>query len=239
MFFRSKSKKSSTDTPQGAGFPPLGEEKPNVEEKRTWFSLSDAPKVAQIQPSSLPPQSTPRNSDTHVGLPAIEAVAEVAAAGSSAMPGSDSQSKTEKARQFALALGQITTVAVHSKHHQGLTLSEFRVRVVPAMLAGQFALASRRDEKLGVQTPVTALLWACVSDAVDLRLSGGDSGEIKLDRSEWSNGSNVWIVDVFGDQTMLPGLLRRLGETQWNSRPVKMFVREVDGRSVVRVMNTA
>lgn len=217
MFFRSKSSKDVT--------PP----KPKTDEPRTWFSLSDAPATATEQPAPAPPPPAP--------AAALEVDTASGVYGQSVLTGDDHQSTIERSRQFALALGQITAVAMHSKQHQALKLSEFRSRVVPALLNGQFALASRRDERLGVQTPVTALLWASVSDAVDHRLSDGDGGEIKLERTEWRSGAHVWVVDVFGDPATLPSLLRQLGETQWSGRPVKMFVREVDGRRVVRVID--
>lgn len=217
MFFRSKSSKDVT--------PP----KPKADEPRTWFSLTDAPASATEQPAPSPPQSAP--------AAALEVDTASGVYGQSVLNSDDHQSTVERSRQFALALGQITAVAMHSKQHQALKLSEFRSRVVPALLNGQFALASRRDERLGVQTPVTALLWASVSDAVDLRLSDGDGAEIKLERTEWRSGPHVWVVDVFGDPATLPSLLRQLGETQWSGRPVKMFVREVDGRRVVRVID--
>lgn len=217
MFFRSKSAKPDV-SPAAKPVEP-----------RTWFSLTDPPVradagFAAAEPAAPVPAATP------IAAPAD-------AHGAAAPAADDHQHKVDQSRQFALALGQITTVAMHSKQHQALKLSEFRVRVVPALLNGQFALASRRDEALGVQTPVTALLWASVSDEIDLRLSQGDGVEIKLERMDWQSGPNVWVVDVFGDTTTLPGLLRQLGEKQWHGRPVKMFVREVDGRRVVRLID--
>ncbi len=252
MFFRSKAK-----APVESEVPNKGPEvKP--EPARTWFSLAssssppngssktnghDAGRAANGQA----PQHAGSLANTGGEVPvqakaapaAVKAVAPAAPSAGHGQPGptdEDRQTSIEQARHFALALGQVASVAMNSKQHQAMKLAEFRVRVVPAVLNGQFALASRRDEKSGLQRPVTALLWASVSDEVDRRLSGDDGGEIKLERSEWRSGPHVWLVDVFGDQGTLPGLLRQLGETQWQGKPVKMFVRDADGHSQVRIL---
>lgn len=247
MAFWSKSKSAKDAAPKD-------EPAPKAEEQRTWFSVADAPRpmngtngmngtpLPQPQPQPQPQPETRTQTgqaaaaSPMAGLPPVGTDAARAAA---QQPADPQRANTERSRQFAIALGQIATVAMHSNPHQALTLAEFRARVVPALLSGQFVLASRRDERLGAQTPVTAVLWACVSDAVDLRLTEGGTGEIRLDRSEWCGGPHIWLVDVFGDPGMLPELLRKLRETKWQHRAVKMFVRDGEGRASVRVIAAA
>ncbi|MEQ1712643.1 MAG: toxin-activating lysine-acyltransferase [Hyphomicrobium sp.] len=252
MFFRSKAK-----TPVEPEVPDKAQEMKS-EAARTWFSLANnssplngASQANGLEAGHMSNGRPPSHVDSlvnMVGAAPVQAKAELEAETQVASPApatrdrqppptdEERQKSIEHARHFALALGQVASVAMNSKQHQAMRLAEFRVRAVPAVLNGQFALASRRDEKSGLQRPVTALLWASVSDEVDRRLSCGDGGEIKLERSEWRSGPHVWLVDVFGDQGTLPGLLRQLSETQWQGRPVKMFVRDADGRAHIRIL---
>lgn len=258
MFFRSKSKPPAEAVPSTMKTQADGVTNGKAAVERSLFSLNDAPSSTNGDRHAVPSgdagsaasngaasngaafngASSIGDADLAEPAPAIEGGGAVEQTDAkAALSGEDQKRNVERSRQFTLALGQITAVAIHSKQHQSLKLSELRSRVVPALLTGQFALASRRDERLGVQTPVTALLWASVSDAVDRRLSEGDGGELKLERADWRGGPHIWVVDVFGDQGLLPGLLRQLGEAQWSGKSVKMFVRDVDGRRVVRVID--
>jgi len=153
---------------------------------------------------------------------------------------SDAQAKKAGkaySRGLLQAFGSVVAVCCRSKSHRARTLSEIEQLVSPAVMSGQFVLAEATHEKNGLATPVAAVLWASVSDAIDRRLSSGEP--TRLQPSEWKSGNTVWIVDAVGDARMLNAMVKRLREKQWKGRLVKVRAKGTNGKFATRVVQAA
>ncbi|MGE0022404.1 MAG: toxin-activating lysine-acyltransferase [Hyphomicrobium sp.] len=140
-------------------------------------------------------------------------------------------------RGLLQAFGSVVAVFCRSKSHRARALSDIEQVVSPAVMSGQFVLAEATHEKNGLATPVAAVLWASVSDAVDRRLSSGEP--TRLQPSEWKSGNIVWIVDAVGDTRMLNAMVKRLREKQWKGRLVKVRAKGTNGKFTARVVQAA
>ena len=139
-------------------------------------------------------------------------------------------------RGLIQAFGAVVAVCCQSKSHRRRTLEQIAEVVTPAVLSGQFSLAEATNKKDGLVTPVAAVLWASVSQAVDRRLSGGAS---KLQAGEWKSGNIVWIIDAAGDSRTVNAMVKTLREKTWKGRLVKARARNESGKSSMRILQTA
>ena len=135
------------------------------------------------------------------------------------------------------AFGAIIAVCCRSKSHRGRTLEQIAEVVTPAVISGQFSLAEATNKKDGLVTPVAAVLWASVSEAVDRRLTGGAT---KLQAGDWKSGNIIWIMAAVGDSRTVNAMVKRLREKTWKGRLVKARARnEKSGKSSMRILQTA
>jgi hemolysin-activating ACP:hemolysin acyltransferase len=120
----------------------------------------------------------------------------------------------------------------HYKHH---TLADLEWLVLPPLLTGQFSVAEAGPKEGGARFPVAVVLWASVSVDVDKRLTENPAAPIRLRPDEWRSGDILWLVDAVGDGRVVAPLLKRLGETVWGGKDVRVRV-AAQGRSP-RVMH--
>jgi hemolysin-activating ACP:hemolysin acyltransferase len=132
---------------------------------------------------------------------------------------------------FAVTFTRIVSVLSQSPHYKHYTLSDLEWLVVPPILTGQCAVmeATVNDH----QVPVSAALWASVSEEVDKRLSESLLTPIRLRPDEWRSGEILWLIDAVGDPRAIPHLLRQLQETAFKERTAKIRTLGPDSRPVV------
>jgi hemolysin-activating ACP:hemolysin acyltransferase len=175
--------------------------------------------------------------------PATKEAMEEAAAAASATSGvgdkvdeltpEEAQRRAAIAIRQSLAFAQIVSVLMRSPHHKHYTLSDLEWLVLPPLLTGQFSVAEANAKKGGPRVPVAVALWASVSAEVDKRLSENLTSPIRLRPDEWRSGGILWLVDAVGDGRVIASILKKLGETVWKGREVKVRRRAQDGKLAV------
>jgi hemolysin-activating ACP:hemolysin acyltransferase len=155
-----------------------------------------------------------------------------------AAPVDAARSNRAAGRALMASFGEIVAIAMRSKHSQAIPIGELELRVVPAVMTGQFMLAGKRSAKSGLVTPTTALLWAQVSGEVDQRLSNvTQPGSNTLDVKEWASGRHVWLVEAFGERALVPQMIEQLKQTSWKGQPIKMRVQDGNGVASVNTIS--
>lgn len=202
-----------------------------------------APAQPATKPAPAPPLQAAAPSPPAAPKPAQAAKAP-AAAGSNggAAPATDPLSPEEKQRRanyshgLVQAFGAIVAIYMKSKFHREMRLSEIENIVGPAVMSGQFSLAEATHKQHGLVTPVAAVLWAGVSDAIDARLSAQPEQPMNLTPADWKSGNTIWIVEAIGDQKVVGAMLGRLQESTWNGRTVKMRSQGEGGRIIASTL---
>lgn len=87
---------------------------------------------------------------------------------------------------FASVMGQAVWLMSMSKDHRELPIKTVEDLLSPAILLKQFRLYSKGKQ------PLALVVWASVSDEVKARLESGDK---KLELTEWRSGPNIVVVD--------------------------------------------
>ena len=155
------------------------------------------------------------------------------------------EEREEKARRgavlskrIAAAFGEIVSVLMRSKAHKDMPLSQLQ-SLVPAVVTGQYVTAEAQSRENGLTSPIAILLWASVSDEVDKRLSADAEQPLRLSAAEWNGGDNIWVVEAVGDTRAISLLIKRMNDTRWKGRPVKVRARGEDGKALVKTISAA
>jgi cytolysin-activating lysine-acyltransferase len=135
--------------------------------------------------------------------------------------------------RHSLAFAQIVSLLMRSAHHKRYPIGALEWLVIPPLLTGQFSIVEARSKQSGASAPVAVALWARVSPEVDKRLSENLDKPIQLRPREWRSGDLLWIVEAVGDKRVLPPLLKRLSESTFKGREVKVRRRGADGKVAV------
>ena len=134
------------------------------------------------------------------------------------------------------ALGEVVALLMRLPQYKHYTLAELEWLVMPALVTGQFSLATAQSKANGLTSPVGLVMWATVSDAVDKRLNAATAEPIRLKPHEWKSGDNIWLVIAAGDGRVVQGLLQRLQEKEWAKKPAKYFARTPENKSTVATL---
>ena len=147
--------------------------------------------------------------------------------------------RARAAQHISAAFGGIVTVFMQTSGFQDYTLADLKWLVVPAIVTGQFSLVQARLKGSGDIRPVGVLLWASVSDSVDQRLSAEQGTASRLQGNEWRSGNILWIVEAVGERSIIANQIRKLRDSEWRGRPIKIKVRGKDGSPVIRQLPAA
>jgi cytolysin-activating lysine-acyltransferase len=137
------------------------------------------------------------------------------------------------AKAQTAAFGEIVALLMHSPQYKYLTLSDMEWLVLPALLTGQFSLATAQSKASGLTSPVGLVLWASVSQEVDKRLSAAAEQPVRLNPQEWKSGDIRWVILAVGEQRIVKGMFQALHAKQWAHRPAKALARDKDGRPTI------
>jgi hemolysin-activating ACP:hemolysin acyltransferase len=137
------------------------------------------------------------------------------------------------AKQLSSGFGEIVTLLMRSEAERQRSLADLEWMVVPALMAGQFAIAEAQSKETGAVAPMAAVLWAMVSEDVDRRLSAELDKPIRLQASEWRSGNIPWIVAALGEPNTTGQLLGQLSKNVFKDRPAKLRTRGPDGRAFI------
>ena len=117
-------------------------------------------------------------------------------AGSSAKPSKPAEPglggpATGVAPTVSHMLGEMTWLLTQSPLHRVLSLGDLEWLVMPALIHEQFYLFRDGDQ------PVGLAMWAKCGPAAVKKLDGGMiEPENRLSLDEWTNGDQIWLVDM-------------------------------------------
>jgi cytolysin-activating lysine-acyltransferase len=137
------------------------------------------------------------------------------------------------AKKLAAAFGEMVTLLMRSSTDRQRPLQDLEWMVIPALKAGQFAIAEAHSKETGAVTPIGAVVWAFVSKDVDERLAASPDRLVPLRPEDWRSGDIPWIIVAIGEPKIVGGLLQPLAKTVFKGRPPKMRVRGADGKTVI------
>ncbi|TDR41254.1 hemolysin-activating ACP:hemolysin acyltransferase [Tahibacter aquaticus] len=103
---------------------------------------------------------------------------------------------------FSRALGVVTQLTMRSPHYRAMPLAALAIWVEPAIRLGQIELFF---DARGIAAGYIS--WALVSDETLQRLCS--DGTSWLHFSEWNEGDNLWIVDMFARPGHVCSIARR------------------------------
>lgn len=93
-------------------------------------------------------------------------------------------------------LGEMTWLLTQSPLHRSFALSDLEWLVMPALIHEQFYMFRDGDQ------PVGLALWAKCKPDVVKKLDGGMiEPENRLTLEEWTNGDQIWLVDLISPFT--------------------------------------
>lgn len=148
---------------------------------------------------------------------------------------------TEKVRRQAAAMqnaftfSQVVGVLMRSKRYRQYTLGDLEWLVIPPLLAGQFRIGEVKAKDGETTLPAAVVLWASVSAEVDQRLVQAETPALQPD--EWKSGDIVWVMHTVGEPRFLRQLMKKLTETTFKGRAVKVLARDADGKHTVHLLS--
>jgi cytolysin-activating lysine-acyltransferase len=161
-------------------------------------------------------------------------------AGIAASPGiTEKVRRQAAAMQHSFAFTQVVGVLMRSERYKNYTLADLEWLIIPALLAGQFRIGEVKAEKGDTTLPAAVILWASVSPEVDQRLMQADTAAVRLQPDEWKSGDILWVLHSVGDTRFLRELFKKLAETTFKGREVKVRGRAQDGKPAVHVLPAA
>jgi hemolysin-activating ACP:hemolysin acyltransferase len=136
----------------------------------------------------------------------------------------------------AATLGHITVILMRTPQHRHAFLSDLEWLVMPAIANNQLMMTDHRDGKTGVTVPLAVVLWACVSEEVDTRLSSHPEQRVRLKPEEWASGTIPWLVEAAGEPHAIGLLMRELIDRRFPDKDIKTIGRSADGKPCVRLL---
>jgi cytolysin-activating lysine-acyltransferase len=137
--------------------------------------------------------------------------------------------QTLEAQETLASLGAVMSVFMRSNTARSTTLAQMEQLVSPAVLNGQCLLAHAHSKDAGMPTPIAAILWAKVSDAVDHRLSCDLDKPVQLGAKDWSSGNNPWLIAAAGENRFVSKLVKRLQTNILGGQKIKFRSTTEDG----------
>jgi hemolysin-activating ACP:hemolysin acyltransferase len=135
--------------------------------------------------------------------------------------------------RFAMEFGKIAVVLLASPRHKALPLGDVFAQLMPCIAANQYVVAGAKLEGRDVADPIAVVMWACVSDEVDSRMSGLAAAPVALAQHEWSCGPHIWIIDAIGPAKVIEAMISQLAAGPLKDRPVKLRRRNPQGQITV------
>ena len=142
------------------------------------------------------------------------------------------------AKATTAIFGEIVSLLMRLPQYKNYVLSDLEWLVVPALLTGQFSLATAQSKTKGLTAPIGLVLWANVSEEVDKRLGAAPGQPIKLQPQEWKSGDILWVIVAVGDQRVVQGMVKRLQEKEWANKPAKVFAHAKDGKPTIAILES-
>jgi hemolysin-activating ACP:hemolysin acyltransferase len=200
-------------------------------------AASGAP--VQSSPNAAAPMTTPMppaSSSAVAHSPAAQAQT-----GQPAQPELSDEQKRKNAnssKMIAAAFGEIVALLMRTPAHKDTKLADLEWLVAPAVATGQFTIAEAQMKANGITQPMGVVLWAKVSPEVDKRLQQTIDQPLKLTPQEWASGDIIWLIEVAGEPRVLDAVMKRMRETVWSGKTVRVRGKDKDGKSAVGTLSS-
>lgn len=139
----------------------------------------------------------------------------------------------------SMTLAQIVRLMLQSANHRHFSLSDLEWMVLPALNAGQLAMAETKPDQSGLRQPLAVLFWASVSPEIDRRMSSNLEAPIRLRPDEWRSGDILWITDMIGDMSTGHALVKNVLDTILAGRTLKVRSLDAAGKRILLEVNAS
>jgi hemolysin-activating ACP:hemolysin acyltransferase len=193
--------------------------------------LNGVAQPASPQPASMPPMAG--------HMPAMQPVSTPDTPLQPTQPELSEEQRRKLAsasKMVAAAFGEIVSLLMRTPNYKNLTLADLEWFVVPPVASGQFTLAEAQSKTSGITQPMGVVLWARVSPEVDKRLHENLDQPIRLKPVEWTSGDIVWLIEAAGEARVIEALIKRMRETIWAGKSIRLRARDKDGKAAVGTM---
>ena len=152
---------------------------------------------------------------------------------------SDEQKRknANSSKMIAAAFGEIVALLMRTPAHKDTKLSDLEWLVAPAVATGQFTIAEAQIKANGITQPMGVILWARVSADIDKRLHQNIAQPLHLTPQEWASGDIIWLVEVAGEPRVLDAVMKRMRETVWAGKTVRVRGKDKDGKAAVGTLS--
>ncbi len=138
---------------------------------------------------------------------------------------------------IAAAFGEIVALLMRTPAHKDTKLADLEWLVAPAVATGQFTIAEAQMKANGITQPMGVVLWARVSPDIDKRLQKEIDKPLQLKPQEWASGDIIWLVEVAGEPRVLDAVMKRMRETVWAGKTVRVRGKDKDGKAAVGTLS--
>lgn len=138
------------------------------------------------------------------------------------------------AQKMNVAFSQVLSLMLRNQAYRTHFIAELEWMLVPPISTGQFLVTERKASANDIPTPVAAVMWAKVNDAVNKRLLAG-GGRPKLAPAEWASGNIPWLVDAIGEPQETAKLVKHLAEKIFAKEGLRANERQPDGSYKTRI----
>ena len=138
---------------------------------------------------------------------------------------------------IAAAFGEIVALLMRTPAHKDTKLADLEWLVAPAVATGQFTIAEAQMKANGITQPMGVVLWARVSPDIDKRLQKDIDKPLQLKPQEWASGDIIWLVEVAGEPRVLDAVMKRMRETVWAGKTVRVRGKDKDGKAAVGTLS--
>lgn len=109
--------------------------------------------------------------------------------------------------------------------------------ILPPVLARQVFVVEAQHKETGFRAPAAVITWAKVTDEVDKRLmENAGIQPLRLRPDEWTGGEHYWLIDAVGDGRALTPALKKLAETVFKTKEVKLVAQGEGGQVKVEAL---
>ena len=152
---------------------------------------------------------------------------------------SDEQKRknANSSKMIAAAFGEIVALLMRTPAHKDTKLADLEWLVAPAVATGQFTIAEAQMKANGITQPMGVVLWARVSSDIDKRLQKDIDKPLQLKPQEWASGDIIWLVEVAGEPRVLDAVMKRMRETVWAGKTVRVRGKDKDGKAAVGTLS--
>ena len=204
--------------------------------KTDGAATTTAEPVKNVSANSIPPAAK-ANSGHEATVAASQTPASSVALVQEELSDDQKRKNANSSKMIAAAFGEIVALLMRTPAHKDTKLSDLEWLVAPAVATGQFTIAEAQMKANGITQPMGVVLWARVSPEVDKRLHLNIEKPIHLTPQEWASGDIIWLIEVAGEPRVLDAVMKRMRETVWAGKTVRVRGKDKDGKAAVGTLS--